>query len=399
MSANEIDVERARRETPGCAHVTHFDNAGSALPPACVLDAVIGHLRLEARIGGYEAAAQAHDRVERVYDAAAALLHAAPDEIAIVENATRAWDMAFYAFPLGPGDRILTTVAEYGSNYLAYLHVTRRTGAVIEVVPNDDTGQISVEALKRAIDARVKLISITHVPTNGGLVNPAAAVGQVAREAGIPYLLDACQSVGQMPIDVDAIGCDVLSVTGRKFLRGPRGTGLLYVRRRLLERLEPPFLDVHAARWTARDRYEIRLDARRFENWETNHATKIGLAVAVDYARGWGLEAIRDRVYGLAATLRERLASLPGIDVRDLGAERCGIVTFTTAGWTASEVKAALAAHAVNVSVSSRSSTLLDMDARGLTEVVRASVHYYNTEEEVEHLVRLVAASARRAPA
>jgi cysteine desulfurase/selenocysteine lyase len=399
MSANEIDVERARRETPGCAHVTHFNNAGSALPPQCVLDAVIGHLQLEARIGGYEAAAQAHDRVERVYDAAAALLHCAPDEIAIVENATRAWDMAFYAFPLGPGDRILTTVAEYGSNYLAYLQVARRTGAVTEVVPNDDTGQISVEALKRAIDARVKLISITHVPTNGGLVNPAAAVGQVAREAGIPYLLDACQSVGQMPIDVDAIGCDVLSVTGRKFLRGPRGTGFLYVRRSLLERLEPPFLDVHAARWTARDRYEVRPDARRFENWETNYATKIGLAVAVDYALGWGLAPIRDRVYGLAATLRERLANLPGTVVRDLGAERCGIVTFTVTGQTPTEVKANLAAHAVNVSVSSRSSTLLDMDARGLTDVVRASVHYYNTEEEVEHLVRLVASTARRARA
>lgn len=397
MSANRIDVERARRETPGCAHVTHFNNAGSALPPACVLDAVIGHLQLEARIGGYEAAAQAHDRVERVYDAAAALLHCAPDEIAIVENATRAWDMAFYAFPLGPGDRVLTTVAEYGSNYLAYLQVARRTGAVIEVVPNDDTGQISVEALKRAIDARAKLISITHVPTNGGLVNPAAAVGQVAREAGIPYLLDACQSVGQMPIDVDAIGCDVLSVTGRKFLRGPRGTGLLYVRRGLLERLDPPFLDVHSARWTARDRYEVRPDARRFENWETNYSTKIGLAVAIDYALGWGLEAIRNRVYGLAATLREGLASLPGIVVRDLGAEQCGIVTFTTADQTPTEVKATLAAHAVNVSVSSRSSTLLDMDARGLTDVVRASVHYYNTEEEVEHLVRLIASTARRA--
>ena len=395
-----IDVDRARRETPGCAHVTHFNNAGSALPPACVVDAVIGHLQLEARIGGYEAAAREHARVERVYDAAAALLHCAADEIAIVENATRAWDMAFYAFPLGPGDRILTTVAEYGSNYLAYLQIARRTRAVIEVVPNDDRGQISVDALKRAIDARVKLISITHVPTNGGLVNPAAAVGQVAREAGIPYLLDACQSVGQMPIDVDEIGCDVLSVTGRKFLRGPRGTGLLYVRRGLLERLEPPFLDVHAARWTAPDRYEVRPDARRFENWETNHATKLGLAVAIDYALGWGLDAIRDRVYRLAASLRERLGSLPGVVVHDLGAERCGIVTFSVAGRTATEVKGALAANAVNVSVSSRSSTLLDMDARGLADVVRASVHYYNTEEEVDRVARIVGSAGRqRVPA
>jgi selenocysteine lyase/cysteine desulfurase len=383
-----IDVERARRETPGCAHVVHFNNAGSALPPARVVDAVIEHLRLEARIGGYEAAAVSRDAVERVYHAAAELLHCAPDEIAIVENATRAWDMAFYAVPLGPGDRILTAVAEYGSNYLAYLQVARRTGARVDVVPNDETGQISIDALRRAIDDRVKLISITHVPTNGGLVNPAAAVGRVAREASVPYLLDACQSVGQMPIDVDAIGCDVLSVTGRKFLRGPRGTGFLYVRRAFLERLEPPFLDVHAARWTAPDRYEIRADARRFENWETNHATKLGLAVAIDYALEWGLQAIRDRVYGLAARLRERLSAMPGITVRDLGAEQCGIVTFTVDGRSPADVKASLAQRAINVTVSSRSSTLLDMDARGLPDVVRASVHYYNTDGEIELFCR-----------
>ena len=395
---NGIDVERARAETPGCAHVRHFDSAGSSLPPAPVLDAVIGHLRLEARMGGYEAAAAARESVERVYAVAAELLHAAPDEIAVVENATRAWDMAFYSLPLGPGDRILTTVAEYGSNYLAYLQVARRTGAIVDVVPNDETGQISVEALRRAVDERVKLISITHVPTNGGLVNPAAAVGKVAREAGIPYLLDACQSVGQMPIDVEAIGCDMLSVTGRKFLRGPRGTGLLYVRRALLERLEPPFLDVHAARWTERGRYEVRPDARRFENWETNYSTKIGLAVAIDYALGWGLHAIRDRVYGLAATLRERLAAVPGVTVRDLGAEKCGIVTFTLAGRTATEVKASLAAEAIHVGTSSQASTRLDMEARGLTELVRASVHYYTTEEEIGRLTEHVSAFSARRP-
>jgi cysteine desulfurase/selenocysteine lyase len=385
-----IDLARARRETPGCEQVLHFNNAGMSLTPQPVLDAVIGHLQLEARIGGYEAAALEQDAIERVYDATAALLGCGRDEVAIVENATRAWDMAFYAVPLGPGDRVLTAMAEYGSNYIAFLQVARKTGAIIEPIPNDERGQLSVEALRDAIDERVKLIAITHVPTNGGLVNPAAEVGKVAREAGIPYLLDACQSAGQMPLNVDAIGCDMLSVTGRKYLRGPRATGLLYVRRGLLDYLEPPFLDLHAADWVAPDRIEMRADARRFENWETNYAGKIGLGVAIDYALGWGLDAIWARVTSLAADLRARLDDLPGVMVRDLGAERCGIVTFTVEGREPDDIRRAMNQRNINVWVSVPGGTRLDMEARGLSGLVRASVHYYNSEEEVERFCEVL---------
>jgi cysteine desulfurase / selenocysteine lyase len=238
-----IDLNRARQETPGCQHVTHFNNAGAALMPQPVLAATLDHLHREARSGGYEAADKMAAELNQFYEVTAGLLNCHQDEIAFVENATRAWDIAFYAIPLAAGDRILTSSASYGSNYLALLQRAKQVGAHSEVVPNDESGQISVTALREMLDERVKLIELTHMPTNGGLVNPAAAVGQLAREAGVLYLLDACQSVGQMPLDVQAIGCDFLSATGRKYLRGPRGTGFLYVRRERLDELEPPFID------------------------------------------------------------------------------------------------------------------------------------------------------------
>jgi cysteine desulfurase / selenocysteine lyase len=386
-----IDLARVRADTPGIAHVLHLNNAGAALPPRPVTEALIAHLRREAEIGGYEAADEAEERLEHCYDAIAQLLNCAREEIAVVENATRAWDMAFYGFRFREGDRILTGKAEYASNYIAYLQVARRTGAVVEAIPDDEHGQISIPALERAIDDKVKLIALTHVPTNGGLVNPAAEVGRIARAAGIPYLLDACQSAGQLPLDVERIGCDMLSATGRKFLRGPRATGFLYIRRGLMDRVEPPFLDLHAATWTAPDRYEMRPDARRFENWETNFAGKIGLGVAVDYALAQGLPAIEARVKALAADLRERLAALAGVAVRDKGRERCGIVTFTAEAMPAAELKSALARRGINVSLSETSGTLLDMHERGLTAMIRASVHYYNSEEELERFVAALA--------
>jgi cysteine desulfurase / selenocysteine lyase len=388
-----LDVSQLRAETPGCERVLHFNNAGAALPPAPVLEAQLRHLRLEAEIGGYEAADRAAPACERAYAAVAELLRAQPDEIAVVENATRAFDMAFYAFPFREGDRILASEVEYASNYLAFLQVARRTGALIEVVASEDDGTISIPALRASLarDDRTRVVALTHVPTNGGLVNPAVQVGKACREAGVPFLLDACQSAGQMPLDVEELGCDVLSATARKFLRGPRGVGFLYVRRSLLDRLEPPFVDLHAATWTARDRYELRPDARRFENWEGNVAAKIGLGVAVDYGLRLGLLAIRDRVRTLAKLLREGLATLPGVTVRDRGGEKCAIVTFDAKARRAPEIRDALRGRSINVSVTTVTSTRLDMESRGLEDMVRASVHCYNTEEEVKRFCRELA--------
>ncbi len=386
-----MDIEALRADTPGCAHVLHFNNAGASLMPAPVLKAVTDHLQLEARIGGYEAARQAAPELAMLYTGIAAMIGAASDEIAYVENATRGWDMAFYGLPLKPGDRVLTHgAAEYASNYLALLQQARRRGLKIDVVPSDATGQIDVAAMEAMIGPDTRAVLLTHVPTQGGLVNPAEAVGAVAHKHGLFYLLDACQSVGQIKLDVRRIGCHALSGTGRKFLRGPRGTGFLYVARDVLEQIEPPFIDLHAATWTGPDSYELAPGARRFENWESFVAGRIGLARAVAYAGAVGIAAIEARVTALGATLRSALGTLPGVELRDTGARQCGIVTFTKVGETAEAIASRLRARAINISTSTAANARFDLGARGIEAVVRASVHYFNTEAEIARFCEAV---------
>lgn len=379
-----LDIDRLRAETPACASLIHFNNAGSSLMPQPVYQAVLDHLALEQRIGGYEAAGVANAALEDFYDSFAALLNCDRSEIAYVENATRAWDMAFYSLPLQEGDRILTAEAEYVSNFLGFLHQARRRGLEIDVAPSDASGQVDVDALERLIKPRTRLIALTHIPTQGGLVNPVEEVGAVAGRHGITYLLDACQSAGQMALDVQKLGCQLLSGTGRKFLRGPRGTGFLYVSKSIIETLDPPFIDLGAAHWTGARTYELLPDARRFENWESYVAGRVGLRAAVRYALDLGLERIEARVTALAARLRERLAEVPNVTVHDLGRRRSGIVTFRKGDEAPRDLQARLSAAGINVSVSSKTSAQLDFGRRGLSQVVRASVHYFNTEAEID---------------
>jgi selenocysteine lyase/cysteine desulfurase len=393
-AGESFDVERARRDTPATRRVVHLNHAGASLMPRPVLDAVQAHLNLEAEIGAMEAAEVHAAELKRTYDAVARLVGCDGDEIALVENATRGWDMAFYSLPFKPGARILTSASEYGSNYIAYLQVAQRTGAVVEVLPSDQYGQVSIEALRTALRrGRVGLVGLTYIPANEGLVNPVEEVGRLTQEAGVPFLLDACQAAGQWPLDVRRIGCDMLSVTGRKFLRGPRGTGFLYVRRSLIQKLEPPLLDLQAARLAARDRYEIEPTALRFENWERNVAGLIGLSAAIEYALEWGMNAIQQRVTRLAERLRASLAAIPGVTVRDRGQAKCGIVTFTVTGRNPVDVQKALRVQRVHVSTLGRRSTPLE--ERDLDLVVRSSVHYFNTEQELQQLVDAVQQLAR----
>jgi len=386
-----FDIDALRADTPGTANRIHLNNAGAGLMPKPVIDALQGHVDLEASIGGYEAADAARDSIEGAYQSIARMVGAESHEIALVENATVAWNKAYFGIPFKEGDRILTCESEYGANYIGYLQMAKWKGVEIEVVPNDPSGAVDCDALRTMIDDRVKLISVTHIPTSGGLVNPAAEIGKIAREYGILYLLDACQTIGQLPVDVGEIGCDMLSATGRKWLRGPRGTGFLYVRAGVMADLEPPMIDHFAADWVDQKTYILKPDARLFELFEKNYAGLIGQGVAVDYALNLGLDVIATRAGMLATRLRDGLATIDGVTVRDLGTHKCAIVTFDAGEVPDTDIVRALNQNSINCSVSTADSTVLDFTARALPPLVRLSPHYYNTEAEVDTALDVIA--------
>lgn len=380
---NSLQLAQIRAETPGCQYVLHLNNAGAALPTISTVERIKNYIDLEASIGGYEAARLKESEINEFYEQVARLINCLPTEIAFCENATRAWDMIFYSFKFKPGDRVITSDCEYGSNYLALLQQAKRQGISIEIIRNDDYGQLDIQHLRELVRQPTKLIAITHVPSQSGLVNPVVEVGQIARAHQIPYLLDATQSIGQLPVDSAEIGCDFLCATGRKFLRGPRGTGFLFIRNEMISQLEPPFIDLQAANWMAPDRYELKNSAQRFETWEQNLAGKLGLTAAISYALNLGLENIWQRVQVLAHKLRQQLASVSQVQLRDVGQLQCGIITFTLANINAEDIHAQLALQKINVSISYPEYAQLDFTHRGLPPLIRASIHYYNTEEEI----------------
>jgi selenocysteine lyase/cysteine desulfurase len=391
MHDHQIDVAMVRSETPGCAHRVHLDNAGAALMSRLTLAAITEHLVLESTIGGYAAAAAAGERIDATYAALAELLGGEPADVALFDNATHAWNAAFYSIPLRAGDRVLTGRSEYGSNVLAYLQVAQRRGAEVVIVPNDESGQLDVAALADLVDERTRVIGVSYVPTSGGLVNPAAEIGRIARAAGALFLLDATQAVGQFPIDVDAVGCDLLTGTGRKFLRGPRGTGFLWVRPSALERLDPHVAEIRSAEWDGARGFTWAPGARRFESWENNYALIIGLGVAVRQALDLGLDAIGERTRALGDRLRDRLADLPGVGVHDLGRVRCAIVTAKVDGVPSDAVAAGLAEAGINVTTTVAEHSQFDAEVRDVHPLVRLSPHYYNTEDELDRAVAAIA--------
>ncbi|MFN7116556.1 MAG: aminotransferase class V-fold PLP-dependent enzyme [Saprospiraceae bacterium] len=381
-------IEQFRLETPGTKNRMHFNNAGSALTPQPVIDAIQQHFQLEIEIGGYEAEATAHHKIEDFYNVMARFLNCQPRNIAYTGSATDAYNRALSAISFAKGDVILTTKNDYVSNQIAFLELQKRFGVQLIRAEDLPEGGVDVDSVRGLIQKhRPKLVAVTHVPTNSGLVQPVAAIGEICKAENIWYLVDACQSAGQMPLNVQEIHCDFLSATFRKFLRGPRGAGFLYVSDKALDAgLEPLFLDLLSANWTASDGYETRPDARRFELWERPHALMLGSKVCVEYAMTIGLSQIETRVKYLADLCREKLSAIPGIKNLDKGKARCGITTYAITGWESNALKAKLQEFRINTSITTRLGAQLDFAEKGVDWALRVSPHYYNTEEEVVQL-------------
>ena len=386
-----IDIEKIRAETPGIEFSTHLLACGSSLMPKNVVDAIIQHTQLEALMGGYEAEAKKADELNNIYNIVAEHIGANSHEIALMENSTVAWSHAFYALPLNPGSKILTSEAEYAANYVAFLQRAKRDNLTIDIVPSDESGTLDVNALESMIDEEVGLIAISWIPTNGGLVNPAERVGLIAKKYNIPYLLDACQAAGQMPIDIEKIGCDFLSATGRKFLRGPRGTGFLYIKDKWLGTIEPAMIDHFGAPWVSKNVYELREDARRFETWENSYALRIGLGEAITYADEIGIDLIHERVQQLARLNRKLLSEVKNVQVRDIGTEQCGIISFSIEEEkNPKKIVDQMSEAGFTIGLVDPESTLIDSVKRNLPTLLRMAPHYYNTEEEIEKAVKQI---------
>lgn len=379
-------VQQLRAETKGTAGKIHFNNAGSSLPPDIVVDTVVNYLQQEAVTGGYELEYALREQLDNTYTLIAKLINAGKDEIALVENASAGWWTAFNGIDFAPGDEIIASEYEYVTNIAGLIHAQQKLGVTVKVLPLNEHGNFNLQSLEEAITPQTKLIAATHIPSSAGGVLPVAEIGAIARKHGILYLVDACQSVGHLPVDVRQIDCDMLCVTGRKYLRGPRGTGFLYVRKQLQNKLNITSIDGSTAQWITNTDFKLKDNAHRFELYERNRALTLGLGKAVEYALAIGMDVIWERIQYIAAYLRTKLSVLPGVTVHDTGVVQCGIVTFSVAGIDSQTVKTMLAEHNINVTVGKAVSTLYYMNKQGLAAVVRASVHYYNTEEEVHTL-------------
>lgn len=392
------EVQQFRNETHGCKNVVHFNNAGAGLMPDIVTNAQLDHIRLEAEIGGYEAAAFNAGLIKEFYEQCALLVNCQPSNIAFTASATDSYTRALSSIPFVAGDVILTDKDDFVSNQIQFLSLQKRLGIKIIHINNAEIGGVDLNDLREKLNKyQPKLLAITHIPTNSGLEQPVDAIAGIYEEYRnsspheIWYILDACQSAGQMKLDVEKLKCDFLSFTCRKFLRGPRGTGVLFISDDTLKAgLEPMFIDMRGAEWTAKDTYIQQPTAKRFEDWEFAYSTVIGTMEAIKYCRNIGEDRIEQQVKLLSGIMRQELAGINDVRVLDRGQMQGGLVTFLILNLSAEYIVSELAKLKINVVPSYRAFGLIDFDEKGVEWAVRASPHYYNTLDEIEYFIEAV---------
>jgi selenocysteine lyase/cysteine desulfurase len=389
MEFTSEEILKLRRETRGCARVIHLNNAGASLMPEPVVKAITNHIELEASIGGYEAAAVQAEDIKQFYVQAAKLVNSKAANIAFTSSATDSYTRALSSIPFKVGEVILTSNDDFISNQIQFLSCQKRFGVRIERIKNAKEGGVDLNDLEDKMKSlQPVLLAITHIPTNSGLIQPVKRIGEIAsRYPDTWYLLDACQSVGQMKLNVDELKCDFLSVTCRKFLRGPRGTGFLYVSDKALKAgLEPLFIDMRGAEWIDKNSYRQRDGAIRFEDWEFAYALVLGTKAAIEYCLAVGEDRIEQRVKELSSYTRHQLAAIPDVRILDKGPELGGLVTFHIGG-DAEPVSLAreLLKRKINVVPSYRQFAVIDFDEKKVGWALRASPHYYNTISEIDH--------------
>ncbi len=391
---SHMNIDQIRADTPGCQQLIHLNNAGASLMPASVANTIRHYLTEEEKGGGYETADRYQESLNQFYDCAAQLLNAGSRNIAFTSSATDSYNKALSSIPFRQGDVVLLSGNDYPSHFIALMSLQKRTGIRLERVRNNDSGEIDLEDLEQKIkQLSPRLVSVTHVPTSSGLVQPVTAIGNIIRRYDTLFLLDACQSLGQMPVDAAATGADFISGTFRKFLRGPRGTGLLYVSDKVLDAgLELLFPDLRGGEWQSEHRYAPRQDARRFEDWETAYALQAGSTAALTYALSLGLQHIENRNRQLSDYVRKALANTKGTRLQDRGEHLCSIITFSLACREETATKQYFRENGINISTTNKSSAMIDFKEKGVDWVVRVSPHYYNTEAELDRFVDVLQA-------
>lgn len=381
-----MNTEKIRQDIRGLSDGKIFlNNAGSSLMPSIVVDSMKEYLELEEQIGGYETANRKADILEKFYDEAAELINAKPSNIAFATSATEAYAKALSSIMFEEDDVIITTADDYISNQITFISLQKKLKVNIIRTKNLSDNELDLEDLENLIKKyNPKLIAVTHIPTNSGLIQNVEGVGRLCKQYDVLYLVDACQSVGQLAVDVEKIGCDFLSATGRKFMRGPRGTGFLYVSDKVLEQnYAPLLLDMRGADWTEFNNYELFKTAKRFESWEISYASLMGFTKALQYANNIGLNAIEHYNRGLSVRLRENLRN-SGFNVWDWGENLSSIVTFSGPDGDLEKIQHVLKEHNVFFSVTHKNSALIDFARKNINGIVRLSPHYFNTVEEID---------------